>query len=102
LPNNEKVTIINTDAQIFPETLPIHTYVPAFGEWGFQLAFMQKNISNKLYPQNIPKNLKYFTQEVFQQSQIFPPDISHRDTEINTMNKPIMVEAYRSSWDSWE
>lgn len=90
----------NTLDKIFSQTQGLHTYVPAFGEWGFQMAFMKKNFRPNF--SFLPKDLQYFSQEIFEQSKIFPADIDHIDTLVNTLNRPVMVDVYAKGWEEWE
>lgn len=79
-------------------TLPYHTYIPSFGEWGFVLA---SKLPIKLDSNRLPKDLKYIDRDILPQLFIFPKDISEVDVEINTLTQHNLINYYNSGWKIW-
>ncbi|MCL4254174.1 MAG: hypothetical protein KJ043_10385, partial [Anaerolineae bacterium] len=80
-------------------TVPLHTYVPSFGEWGFVIGSARQlpapTVSETL-------NLRYLTADVLTYAQTFDPDIAEIPTGINTMDNPILARVYERGWRDWE
>jgi spermidine synthase len=80
-------------------TLPLRTYVPSFGEWGFVIGAPLR-ISTLSVPGDI--RLRYLTADVLAAAQTFDPDIAEIETAINTLNNPVLPRAYARGWDLWD
>jgi spermidine synthase len=78
--------------------LPLRTYVPSFGEWGFVIG-----TPNQAPQVNVPAGLtlRYLTPDVLSAAQAFDPDISEVETDINTLNNPILSRYYEEGWRQW-
>jgi len=91
-------TIANTIAASDFQTLPLRTYVPSFGEWGFV-------IGTPLRPPQVRVDeslaLRYLTPGVLQSALIFDPDVARVDTPVNTLDNPVLVRAYEKGWLQW-
>ena len=79
-------------------TLPYHTYIPSFGEWGFVLA---SKLKIELDSTKLPKGLKYINYDMLQKSIIFPPDIAKIKVQSNTLTKHHLIEYYDEGWKRW-
>jgi len=79
-------------------TLPYHTYIPSFGEWGFVLAAHTKIHLRKL---NKEIKLHYLTDAVIKQMQLFPPDIDKVAVESNRLSTHKLIYYYEKGWDRW-
>lgn len=83
----------------FGYTLPYHTYVPAFGEWGFVMAadqpFQQPQLPEGVTTQYLePQRLTHHFE--------FAPDISEPDgIRPNTLDRPVLLDYYLAEWNSW-
>ncbi len=92
-------TIANTIAASDFYMLPLHTYVPSFGEWGFVIGTPQRppplSVDESL-------SLRYLTPGVLAASLTFDPDIARIDTEINTLDNAVLVQAYQRGWLQWD
>ena len=79
-------------------TLPYHTYIPSFGEWGFVLA-----AHTKIHMRKLDKKLKlhYLNDEVINQMQLFPPDIEKVAVESNRLSTHKLIYYYAKGWDKW-
>lgn len=92
-------TIANTIEAADFYTLPLHTYVPTFGEWGFIIGTPLQTTEITL-----PDfELRYLTPEVLASLQSFDPDISRLPEYdgINTLNNPILPRFYVDDWRRW-
>jgi len=79
-------------------TLPYHSYVPSFGEWGFVLAAQHQ--INWQQVQLLP-DLAYLTPASFASMSIFPQDMSKIKVEINSLQTHILLDYYRQGWAKW-
>jgi spermidine synthase len=75
-------------------TLPYHTYVPSFGEWGYVMAF--KNALKT--PQQFLPQLRFINSESFRQMLYFPKDMQRVETEVNKLNNQILVHYFETEW----
>lgn len=92
-------TIEQTIAASGFETLPLHTYVPTFGDWGFVVAS-----SRPLPALSVPDDLtlRYLTEPVLQAATVFDPDIARLDgLAVNTLDHPILPRIYEQDWRKW-
>ncbi|MCI0713846.1 MAG: polyamine aminopropyltransferase [Chloroflexi bacterium] len=81
------------------EILPLHTYVPSFGEWGFVIA------APSIPPQvSVPEDieLRYLTPEVLTAAQVFDPDIADIDADVSTLDDPVVSRYYIQGWRRWD
>lgn len=79
-------------------TLPYHTYVPSFGEWGFVLASRKK-----IAPEDIQlrQQHRYLSPEILPQLFHFPPDMAETEARINQISSHPLLEYYESGWAKW-
>ena len=88
--------IHNTVAAAGFKTLPYHTYVPSFGEWGF-VAFSD-------WPLQMPsqlvvgKKLRFLTGDILRAMSYFPADMSKVETEVQTLMTQSLVHYYEKEW----
>jgi spermidine synthase len=89
-------TIEAADFQI----IPLHTYVPTFGEWGFVIGTKVSVDSLELpaFP------LRYLNEDVMFLIQTFDPDIADSPdyNRVNTLDNPILPRFYEEDWLRWE
>jgi len=78
-------------------TLPYHTYIPSFGEWGYIIAY--KHSFNQRTP--YPANLKFINKELFTQMTYFPKDMEARTTEVNKLNNQALVHYFDEEWSKF-
>jgi len=79
-------------------TLPYHTYIPSFGEWGFVIG---SKISIKMKPVNPEMNLRYLDDAVIQKMQLFAPDIAKVEVDSNRLSTHRLIYYYDEGWDEW-
>ncbi len=91
-------TIANTISDAGFQTLPLHTYVPSFGEWGFVIGTPNRPAQVRV-PDGL--TLRYLTPEVLQAGLSFDPDIAPVTTEINTLDNPVLPRYYEQGWRQW-
>jgi len=79
-------------------TLPYHSYVPSFGEWGFVLASPEPLPARAL---DLPQGLTYLTQPVWQAAQVFGADMDRIPAAPNTLQTHVLTGYYLDGWDYW-
>lgn len=81
-------------------TLPLHTNVPTFGEWGFIIG-TPLTVQEISLPTDL--DFRYLTPETFASAQYFDPDIAYSDEfdSINTLDNPILPRYYEADWRRW-
>jgi spermidine synthase len=87
----------NTLKHIGFNTLPYHTYIPSFGEWGYILAY--KNTFDQSY--SYPTNLKFINKKLFEQMTLFPQDMAYRETDVNKLNNQALVHYFDQEWSKF-
>lgn len=76
------------------KTLPYHTHVPSFGEWGFIL-FSQKEL---MKVKKLRKDLLFLNENIFTGLCEFPKDMSFRTTHLNKLNNQALVNYFDDEW----
>lgn len=79
-------------------TLPYHTYVPSFGEWGFVIAAPLEHGVETL---PLPEGLRYLNEDEWQAARLFGGDVSRVEAEVNTLQSHALVGYYLDGWDQW-
>lgn len=79
--------------------LPLRTYVPSFGEWGFVIGSPIR-LAELRVPEGIP--LRYLTPDVLDAAQTFDPDTEEVETDISTLDNPAVVHYYEAGWRTWD
>jgi spermidine synthase len=80
-------------------TLPYHTYIPSFGEWGFVIASPLR-----LHARTIPPlpHLRYIDTETFRQMQHFPRDMAKpSNIQSNRLSDHRLIDYYLDDWKKW-
>ena len=77
------------------QTRPFHTYVPAFGEWGFVLAAKEHEPTPSVA---LPDGLRFLDEAVMEGLFYFPKDLSPRDSEPNRLDNQVLVRLYETDW----
>lgn len=81
-------------------TLPMHAYVPSFGEWGFVLAGGEA-LTRPAAPPLAARHLRYLDADVMRTLFEFPPDMGRVDAPVNRINDQQLVGIYTREWESW-
>lgn len=78
-------------------TTPYHTYIPAFGEWGFVIA------SHKPYtqPEQYPSGLRYMSVETAREMFHFPSDMSWVETKIQRLDDQALIHYFDEEWSQY-
>ena len=76
------------------EARPYHTYIPAFGEWGYVLA----GLDARPEPAPLPSGLRYLTDDTLDTMFHFPLDMGPRDGPINRLDNQVLVQLYEEDW----
>ena len=77
------------------KTLPYHSYVPSFGEWGYVIAYEKFFTPASVYPQSL-RFLK--DASVFDSLRLFPADMARVKSEANSLNNQMLVRYYEHEW----
>ena len=85
----------------FNHVKPYHAYIPSFGDWGFVIASDNK-IEEGNIKSSLPKDLKFLTENQFQMAFQFPKDITIKETEVNTLDSPIILNYFIDDWNKWK
>jgi spermidine synthase len=80
-------------------TLPYHTFVPSFGEWGFVLA-ARRPLPQPVLNSTMP--LTFLTPAILSQSFTFPADMSRVEAPINRLDNQALVSRYVKEWSRWD
>ncbi|RAJ06797.1 spermidine synthase [Chitinophaga skermanii] len=81
------------------ETIPYHTYVPSFGEWGYVMASPS---ALQVQQDSIPSGLKYFAKDVFPQMRQFTADMDNRPVLANQLNNQVLVQYFEDEWGKYQ
>jgi len=86
--------IHKTASQIFPFATAYHVYVPAFGEWGFNL------VSSNPIPSKNHHRVKgnKFYDYHFEQLTHFGEDMTAKDIQTNRLDNQIIVRYFDEEW----
>jgi spermidine synthase len=79
-------------------TLPYHSYIPSFGEWGFVLASRIKPDWHRIRPD---ANMRYLTVDILHSMAIFPPDMMKLPVEVNQISSHPLLKYYEDGWSKW-
>lgn len=75
-------------------TIPFHTFVPAFGDWGYVMASKQPLDFN----QPLPDSLGFYSTKTFEAMCSFSKDMVQKDVEINRLNNQTLVRYFEEEW----
>jgi len=87
--------IDHTIASVGFHTVPYHTYVPSFGEWGYILATKHNRWSTD---GALPPGLRYVSSGTIKEMMYFPPDMCEVTTDINRLNNQVLVHYFETDW----
>ena len=89
-------TVRRTIEEVFDRTSSFHITVPAFGLWGFHLAY--RGAAGELG--TLPEGLKYMSPEVLAAGRVFAQDTSRPDgLAPNSIFTPTLYDIYRLDLD---
>ncbi|MDF1663240.1 MAG: hypothetical protein P1V97_15800, partial [Planctomycetota bacterium] len=77
---------------------PYHVYVPAFGDWGFVMATKNAVTAKDI---KLHKDGRYINADTLHAAYIFSSDMNFVKTEINTLDKPILIDLHATAWKKW-
>lgn len=95
--------IVKTMQSAGLKTIPYHTYIPSFGDWGFVLAF-RENDPRRIdlsRPFKIEVPVKYLTSPIIKSMFEFSPDIQEVKVEINRLDQHKIIQYYLKGWQYW-
>lgn len=111
--------IHRTMEEAFAQVQAANVYVPAFGPWGFNLAYpagrfltpesdaaRQEQIiaalTSALQARPWTDSLRYLRPEGLPALFSFDPDIAERPVKVNQLDNQALVQYYENSWDRWQ
>ncbi len=77
-------------------TVPYHTYVPSFGEWGFVI--FSKNLIPSTHLTDLPQHLKYYNDLEFKQMRHFSADMIKHPRDIQRLDNQVLVDYFEKEW----
>lgn len=80
------------------KTVPYHTYVPSFGEWGFVLASHLPLPIKKIIPLD---GLKYIDTKTMQNMIHFDKDMNRSAVQSNQLSTHNLIYYYNNGWEKW-
>lgn len=92
--------IKNTIGSVFKYVKPYQTYVPSFGNWGFNIASHRE--INLPQHSEYPKGLKFLNDFQFKNAFTIPDDINIGETKINSLDSPVILDYFIAEWDDWK
>ncbi|WP_255578518.1 polyamine aminopropyltransferase [Chitinophaga sp. sic0106] len=81
------------------QTIPYHTYVPSFGEWGYVMASPGPLAKHH---DSLPAGLRYFAAGTFSQMCDFTADMQQRKVLANHLNNQILVQYFEDEWGKYQ
>lgn len=87
--------IVHTIAAEGFRVRPFHAYIPAFGEWGFVLAAIDRD-PNPRRP--LPDGLRFLDDGVVDALFLFPKDLAPPAVETNRLDNQLLVRLYEQDW----
>lgn len=75
--------------------LAYHTWVPSFGDWGFNMARAEPIRAEEI---KLKTPTKYLREEMLPLLFYFPTDVAERDVKINRLIEPNLLRYYMSDW----
>ncbi len=92
--------IVTTVEEAGFRTLPMHAYVPSFGEWGFVVVGGEQ--LRKPDAIRVPTgDLHYLDAETLRGLFEFPTDMARVKAPVNRINDQKLVGIYTREWESW-
>jgi spermidine synthase len=91
--------IVHTLADAGLQVVPYHTYVPSFGDWGYVLA-AEHELAPERFAMTVPG--RFLTAEIFAASQLFDADSSEIPTEVNRLDRQVILPYYERDWKQWD
>lgn len=80
----------------FQHTLPLHTNIPSFGDWGFLMASDAPLSFNE---EKLPKGLRFVDKNAFLFMNYFPKDLQPIATEVNNIDRLPILSYYLEEWE---
>jgi spermidine synthase len=79
-------------------TVPYHTFVPSFGDWGYIMALKENTYQ---VPLAFLPDLRFINSETFRQMTVFPKDMKVLETEVNKLNNQVLVHYFEKEWATY-
>lgn len=76
---------------VFDDTLSYHVNIPSFGEWGFNLATVNKKVP---VDYTFDVTTKFLDEKTMKSAMVFPKDIQRLDVPVNSIMEPRLYQLY--------
>ncbi|MEM9301125.1 MAG: polyamine aminopropyltransferase [Pseudomonadota bacterium] len=83
-----------TLGEVFDEVVPVQSYVPAFGLWGFHIA-SQASLAFEARP--LPSDLRFAEAGYAGRARHLPPDVGPLDVDVNRLENQVLVQYYSTA-----
>lgn len=80
------------------QVAPFHLQVPAFGDWGFNMASRTELTQRH----DLPADTKYLTPESLRAMFAFGKDEVDTTVQVNRLTKPVLIQYYNDAVRNWE
>lgn len=80
------------------QVLPYHLQVPAFGDWGFNMA--GRETLTQQHP--LPEDTRFLTEEDLAGLFMFGKDEMTDSVAVNQLTRPVMIQYYNDAVRNWE
>ena len=77
---------------------PFHLQVPAFGDWGFNLASRTELVQHN----SAPADTRYLTEETMAGLFLFGKDETAEHVTVNRLTKPVLIQYYNDAARAWQ
>ncbi len=106
-----------TLSEVFPYVLPVNSYVPSFGPWGFNIGIKTPvfdSLGTLPAPEKVAErfekhlkkypnlSLRYLEKGILPKLLFFEEDYRCEKPEINRLENQKVVQFYEESWNIWE
>lgn len=78
--------------------MPFHLQVPAFGDWGFNMASKEPLTQQHA----LPEDTRYLTEENLSALFVFGKDETAAEVAVNQLTKPVLIQYYNDAARNWE
>jgi spermidine synthase len=90
--------INNTLEAVGFHTIPYHTYIPSFGDWGYIMAMKHQSY---IIPDTFINDLRFINKSTFSEMINFPKDVPKLSTEVNKLNNQVLVNYFEDEWAAY-
>jgi predicted membrane-bound spermidine synthase len=104
LPQRRRLAVLNALAWfailsgLFAADRAVPPLRAQLGDWGFVMA-IPGDLDASALP--VPDGSRYLTPDVYRHALVFPPDTAELDTELNDLDRPVLIRYHEAGWSAW-